>query len=134
MAESAASPSGFTSSGRLDEAPPMPPAGKRKSLMDLASPAPDDSPGAGAASPEVQSLRGLKLMQMGAQLLASNLEVVKEPVLAFITQLSQIVPQALAQQASGGLATPPVTAPSAPPGPPSMVAGGPGGAATGGPM
>lgn len=115
----------------------MPPAGRRKSLMDLAAPASDDSMGPGALPPEVQTLRGLKMMQMGAQLLASNLEVVKEPVMTFITQLSQIVPQALAQQASGGLATPPVTAPPAPPGPPAAPIGlgaGAGAAPTGGPM
>ena len=126
------SPASAAQSGILNAPPGMPPAGKRGSLMDLAPGAPDGGMGEQATDPQVMALQALKMMEMGAQLLASSLPAVAGPVQAFVEQLKLVVPQQLASDVAGGAPSAAGAMPPAPPGPPTM--GGPGGGPMGGGM
>jgi hypothetical protein len=118
------SPAAAAQSGVLNSPPGMPPGGQRKSLMDLAGAAPDGGMGEQATSPQVMALQALKMMETGAQLMASALPAVAGPVIAFLDQLKQVVPQQLASDAAGGSPSA-AGAPPAPPGPPAAPGGGP---------
>ena len=126
------SPASAPQSGILNAPPGMPPGGKRGSLMDLAPAAHDGGMGEQATNPQVMALQALKMMEMGAQLMASALPAVAGPVTAFMEQLKQVVPQQLASDVAGGTPSAAGAMPPAPPGPPQM--GAPGGGPSGGGM
>lgn len=123
-------PVGSEAGVTLDKAPPMPPASKRKSLMDLGgTQQPDGGLGPAASSPQIMALQGISMIEMGARLIASALPAIAGPVTAFVEQLKQVAPQALASATTGGILPPgaPTGAPppaAPPPAGPPMVGGG----------
>ena len=82
----------------LDSPPASPPAGM--SNMGWGS-KPDGGLGPEASNPQVQALQGVKMVEMGAQILASALPELAGPIQAFVQQLSQMVPQMMSQQMTG---------------------------------
>ena len=67
---------------------------------------PDGGLGPEASDPQVQALQGVKLIEMGAQVLASSVPELAGPVQAFVQQIAQLVPQMLNQQQMGGAPSP----------------------------
>lgn len=117
------SPSTKNSGAALDSAPPRPP--------DAMSPvAPQDS-GIGdmANSPQIMAMQGMALVKDGMQLLANGIPELAQILNNSITQLEQMVTQAMTQSMAGG-APPGMAPPMGPPPPgPGMApgAGPPGG-------
>ena len=120
------SPAGGPASNvTLDSPPSMPAQPSRKSLMDLGwSQKPEGGLGQEASNPQVQALQGVKMMEMGAQVLSAALPSIAAPIMAFVQQLQTVVPQAMAQEmglggaagAQPGAPSPVPPAPSQPPG------------------
>jgi len=119
---------GPTNSAMLDAPPPQPPGSAAKakgnSLVDSQlkkQGAPGAGLGADASSPQVVALQGLAMMEKGQQLLSAALPQLAPALSGLITNLKQVVPQAMSDQlagvdSSGAGGAPPQ--PGAAPGPP----------------
>ena len=122
-------PGGNGATADLDTPPPMPPAGQRNSLFRLAGTTPEgEGLGPAASDPQVMAMQGFQMIKMGAQMLGVALPVVSGPVTAFVEQLKQVIPQAMAGAMTGGAAPPPPGAGGAMPPvgpPPAPMAGAP---------
>ena len=101
--------------------PPMSPPGPSKAEMSSLGWGMEKQSGMGpeASDPQVKALQGVKLIEMGAQVLAASVPELAGPVQAFVQQLAQLVPQVMSQNMAG--APTPVPAAPAPAGPGGMV-------------
>lgn len=121
-------------SGVLDQAPPQPPGSQKHSLMDTQQSGSGSNGGRGAglgadaSNPQIVALQGVAMIEQGTQLLSSAVPQLAPALTGFVTQLKQVVPQAMADQvagvdstgAGGGGGAPGQMPPGAPPsGPPS---------------
>ena len=114
--------SGPGSGATLDGPPSMLPQPSRRNLMDLGwGSKPEGGMGQEASNPQVMALQGVKLIEMGAQVLSASLPMLAQALQAFVQQLQVVVPQAMAQAVGG------VPAAGPQPGPPSPVPAAPGG-------
>lgn len=86
----------------LDSPPASPPGPSRAEMGNLGWGAkPDEGLGPEASNPQIQALQGVKMVEMGAQLLATALPELAGPIQAFVQQLSTMVPQMMSQQMTG---------------------------------
>jgi len=117
---------GPTTTGMLDAPPPQPPGSAQRAKSSLVDSqlkrqgAPGSGLGSDAASPQVVALQGLAMMEKGQQLLSAALPQLAPALSGLISNLKQVVPQAMSDQLAGidssGAAAPP--APGATPAPP----------------
>jgi len=88
--------------GSLDSPPASPPGPSAAGMSSLGWGAkPDSGLGPEASNPQVQALQGIKMIEMGAQILSASIPELAGPTQAFVQQLSQLVPQMMSQQMSG---------------------------------
>ncbi len=112
--------------GMLDQAPPQPPGGQKRSLMDTQQGAGSGGGlGADAANPQIVALQGVAMIEQGTQLLSSAIPQLAPALTGFVTQLKQVVPQAMADQISGVDSTGAGAAPPGPGGAPGGMPPGP---------
>ena len=127
--------------GLLDSPPPEAPdqaakaKGKSKTLMDTQTMGSKRGAGLGleASNPQVVAMQSLAMIEQGTQLLSTALPALAPALSGLVTNLRQVIPQAMADQISGlggasaGQPSGPIGggAPSMPPpsGPPGVPAG-----------
>lgn len=113
--------SGPGSGVTLDSPPGSPPSPDRAALMNLGwGSKPEGGMGAEASNPQIMALQGVKLIEMGAQVLSAALPPLAQAIQAFVQQLQVVVPQAMSQAVGGASAA------GSPMGPPSPVPMAPG--------
>jgi len=99
---------GMTAPAASLDSPPQSPTGPARAAMGNMGwgGKPDGGLGPEASDPQVKALQGVKLIEMGAQVLASSVPELAGPVQAFVQQIAQLVPQMLNQQMVGGAGAP----------------------------
>lgn len=78
-----------------------PPSPAPQSMGKLGWGAPEGGMGPEASDPQVKALQGVKMIEMGTQILATTFPELAGPMQAFNQQLQQIVPQLMSQQMTG---------------------------------
>lgn len=126
----APNPLNASRAGELDKPPARPTGSEGRNMMELsATPAPSgDGLGDSARAPKIQVLQGLAMAKAGFNLISVGLPPLAQLLAATITDLEQLIPQAMADQLAGTMPTaPPGMSPGGPAGPmgPPQPMGGP---------